>query len=320
MLNKNKLGELTTQQIVMLVILIVSFAVILIFLFFLDLGKQTDSQICHDSVVLRGNSVLPSDSVPLKCNTQYLCLTNDKSCESMTNPKIEKVDSKEQVYNTLAEQMVNCWWMYGEGKVDYVGKDFKSNLYCSICSQIGFDDSVNQIFPDGKIPKKDFYDYLSQTKISGKEYTYIEYLFGTKSVPGSYKDKNGNEVTLSSGDYGNIDLRNRQYVLTGMYSKINFLGWGAAIGTVVGTVIVAVAVTGASGGTAGPAALAVSGAVIHGLLVTIPTAVGIGVVAGKYFGSVVQGKSGNNYISPTIVEADDTVFKQLNCSDINTLA
>src|SRR3989344_8574034 len=112
MLTKNKIGELTTQQIVMLIILIVSFIVILLFIFFLDLGGQTDSQICHESVVMRGNSILPTDSVPLKCQTQYFCLSGDKSCEGMTNPKIEKVSSREETYHLLAEQMANCWWMY----------------------------------------------------------------------------------------------------------------------------------------------------------------------------------------------------------------
>ena len=51
---KNKKGEMTTQQIVLLIILIASFAVILGFLFKLNFGAESEKDICHNSVVLRG--------------------------------------------------------------------------------------------------------------------------------------------------------------------------------------------------------------------------------------------------------------------------
>lgn len=56
-LTKNRKGELTTQQLVMLIILILSFAVILFFIFRLNLGGTTNKEICHDSVVKK-NQVL----------------------------------------------------------------------------------------------------------------------------------------------------------------------------------------------------------------------------------------------------------------------
>ena len=121
---KTKKAELTTQQIVILIILIVSFAILLYFFLRLNLQKETDSELCHNSVIMRSKALISESSVPLNCKTSYVCITADGTCESMTNPEIIKVKTKDELFNSLAEEMRNCWWMLGEGKVDYVGKDF----------------------------------------------------------------------------------------------------------------------------------------------------------------------------------------------------
>ena len=88
-MKKNKKnGEITTQQIVLLIILLISFAIILFFLFRLDLGRQSEDEICHNSVAMRGNSAIPTDAVPLKCSRAYVCVTEDGSCEDMTKPEV----------------------------------------------------------------------------------------------------------------------------------------------------------------------------------------------------------------------------------------
>src|SRR4030042_3079209 len=106
---KKKEGEITTQQIVLLIILLVSFIVILFFIFRLNIGKTSASEICHNSVVMRSNPI-SKDAIPLRCVRQYICLTKDGECASMTKPEIIKVESKEEIYQALAEQMANCWW------------------------------------------------------------------------------------------------------------------------------------------------------------------------------------------------------------------
>ena len=57
MIKMNKKGELTTHQLVGLIILIVSFAVILFLLFRLNLGETTNKEICHNSVIMKGKSI-----------------------------------------------------------------------------------------------------------------------------------------------------------------------------------------------------------------------------------------------------------------------
>ena len=48
----NKKAELTTAQIVALSVLLVGFAVILIFMLYANFTETSDEQICHNSVVL----------------------------------------------------------------------------------------------------------------------------------------------------------------------------------------------------------------------------------------------------------------------------
>ena len=59
---KPKKAEMTTQQIVILIILIIGFAVILFFLFRLNLGQESDKQLCYNSVMNRANKLVPTDS------------------------------------------------------------------------------------------------------------------------------------------------------------------------------------------------------------------------------------------------------------------
>ncbi|MEK6826970.1 MAG: hypothetical protein AABX99_00620 [Nanoarchaeota archaeon] len=290
---KNKKGELTTQQIVLLIILIASFAVILFFLFRLNLGKTTDTETCHNSVVQRGSGVLPKDSIPLNCKTQYVCLTKDGTCEKMTGPQIEKVKTTNEVYSVLANQMATCWWMFGEGKLNYVRDTFAPNLYCSICSQIAFDSSVD-FLPNNEIKQKEFYNYLSNTKMSGKDISYLEYLTGIK-------DSNSIEQNIP---FTSLNIGKQYYVMMGMFSKVGVATWivgGVAAGGLLGLAIV-------SGG----ASIPVTVAIIGGGTIS-------GGTAGYFIGTTIKGASGNDYITPTIIEANSADFEKLKCASIKTI-
>lgn len=287
---KTKRGEITTQQIVLLIILIVSFVVILFFLLRLNLGKTSDAEICHNSVVTRGSGVIPKESVPLNCKTSYVCITKDGTCEKMTSPEINKVKTKNDVYEVLASDMADCWWQFGEGKLNYISNEFTKNLYCSICSQVAFDNSVD-MFENNEIDKKQFYSYLSNTNVSGKEISYLDYLVGLKTSQTI-------ESSLQTGNaqFGKINLGKQYYVLMGIFSKVgieNWVGSAAAVGAGVGLI-------------AGPVGFIIGGA--------------IGGAGGYLLGTAASGDSGYPYLSPTIIEANSKDFSSLNCSSINTLA
>jgi len=307
----NKKGELTTKQIVTLVILIISFSVILFLLFRLDLGEETNKELCHNSVVMRGNSALPSDSFPLKCETKYLCITEDGSCEGMTNPDIEKVKDVNEAYEVLASEMVDCWWMFGEGKINYASKDWSPNLYCSLCDQIVFDDSLKtNIFNSEQFEEKEFYEYLEKNNLPNSDKSYLRYLTGVTDVDEFEKELKKKDIYFKT-----INLDSQYYLLTGIYSKISALRWagvGAAAGAVVAGVVLAVP----SGGTS--LIFTLKGMAFIGLGAAVGGTGGAS--SGEYLGTVISGESGNDYYMPTLIEANSEGFKKLKCEDIKTLA
>lgn len=284
-----KKAEITTQQIVMLIILIASFIVILFFVFQLGLGKTTDKEVCHNSVVTRSSSVLPEDTIPLNCKTHYICITEDGSCEGIVGADSERVDTADDVYEVLATEMADCWWMFGEGKLNYVGKEFESDLYCSICSQISFDDSLNKIFENDEIDQKTFYEYLGNKKISDKGINYLNYLFGVNSI-----SEMENILKQSNSEFGKIGFGDHYYVVMGIYSDVGAENWaiaGGAVGLVFG----------------GPVGMIIGGV--------------IGGVAAPILGTVRRGTdSGHDVLSPTIIKANSEDFSKLKCKDIKTLA
>jgi hypothetical protein len=174
----NKKGELTTSQIVTLVILIVGFAIVLIFLFRLNLGQISNKEICHNSVVLNSKSTLGST---LNCKSSYVCVSGGEDCENFvpdTTMEINASDENE-TFKIIADEMASCWWMFGEGEANF--KEYLSYSegglgdHCAICSVMKFDSEVQEKL--SIIDYDRFYNYLANTKKDGGE-TYLKYLYG----------------------------------------------------------------------------------------------------------------------------------------------
>jgi len=175
--NKNRKGELTTTQLVTIIILIVSFIIILFLIFRLNLGGITDKEICHNSVVLRGKTMGVSGT--LDCKTNYLCISGGGDCEGTASEKIKiNPENKEEIMKAIADEMSNCWWMFGEGKLNYGTTEGRSVKY-AICSIVEFDSKVQEKIPE--ISYTEFYDYLEKTQ-KDKSQTYLEYLYGVNKV------------------------------------------------------------------------------------------------------------------------------------------
>jgi hypothetical protein len=191
---KNKRGELTTKQLVTIIILIVSFAIVLFILFRLNLGETTNKEICHNSVVLRGQSKLTSG--PLDCRTNYLCISGGTGCPGIPVTSEVKVDpnDEKEIMKALADEMSDCWWMFGEGKIDYVGEGAFEKVACSICSIVEFDEKFKGV---DQITYQEFYDYLRTTQKTNSQ-TYLQYLYSTNTLddfregfnPGNYLENN----------------------------------------------------------------------------------------------------------------------------------
>src|SRR3989344_419481 len=129
---KKKKGEMTSGQIVSLIILIISFVVILLVFLANDWNQTIDSETCHQSVIYRASlhqlAKSATDYVPLKCKTEKICLTDGEECkeygkDSRKNPvttvKLEdnKDEAKKQILDSIANSLYECHTMMGEGEV-----------------------------------------------------------------------------------------------------------------------------------------------------------------------------------------------------------
>lgn len=215
-LRKNRKGEITTKQIVTLIILILSFSVILFLIFRLDLGQITNEEICRNSVVLKGESKLGIGGT-LDCRTSYICISGGGDCEGINPTKTIEISSKDddekknEVMNALAEEMASCWNQFGEGEIDYGGGGAEHRVQYAICSTIAFDENVQ-----GKvsITYDEFYEYLRTNKKSDSQ-TYLQYIYATSILEG-LDDEEHFKFSLSEP----IDTSQRYSIITGVDKNI----------------------------------------------------------------------------------------------------
>ena len=185
----NNRGELTTQQLITIIILIISFAVLMIFIFRLNLrGEATNKEICHNSVLLKEKT-----GGSLDCRTNYICISGGGKCEDFNsnqeivkinmNPKLKEGEDKEQniknqIMKIIADEMADCWWMFGEGQVDYASFELTEKgrtlpYQCAICSSVKFNEEVSKL---GNIDANFFTEFLkSNEKNKGTSYLYYLY-------------------------------------------------------------------------------------------------------------------------------------------------
>ena len=145
---RDKSGELSTQQLVTIIILIISFVVIIFLIWRLNLGEETQKEICHNSVVLigKGSGFVGN----LDCKTNYVCISGGDECEGFSYDSKIKIDMTKQdpgkeIIDAIQKEVDDCWWMFGEGKIDYLKISEKGPLgktNCAVCSVIKFDKKI----------------------------------------------------------------------------------------------------------------------------------------------------------------------------------
>lgn len=185
---KNKKG-LETEILVPIIITLLSLAVLFVVvgrivgLFPVTITKE----ICHDSVAERATSIkgvnIGKIFVSIKCKTMYKCLSMGGECPEGYE-KIS-VSNEEDIKREIADSMYDCWWMLGEGKIDFFSESGWKTLSgfglakssCVVCSNIYFDDKVKE-----KVKDIDLIPYLAVTKVPNKGITYLDYFSDQKDL------------------------------------------------------------------------------------------------------------------------------------------
>lgn len=154
-----KKAEMSSKMLVTIILLIFGFVLVLIIYSTLNLGEQSDKELCHASVIARGTA--PSEFntknyIPLKCKTGKICITDksvgkgDCSLELGEDYVTVRVSSnpekqEQEIKKIISDEMVDCWSMMGEGKIQVFTNDFnlvKHTQKCSVCTRISFDKSI----------------------------------------------------------------------------------------------------------------------------------------------------------------------------------
>lgn len=250
----NKKASLSTKELIVIIILVVSFAVILYFMAQLSLGGSMDQKTCETSVSLKkasfDNPITGGKLIdlPLKCKTERICVVTDKSqkCDaSLGNSYTKiKVSNKEDIKKLIADNMAECWSTLGEGKGNMIFKRELTSLGIVsrgvICKVIDFNETVIKF---GPINSLDITKYMNENKVPEKDLTYWEYLLDEE------KDSQ-NKVPMTSDALsgGVIDLK-EPYAIVFVESRLGALSRSIAFGS---------GVVGAGGAVAGVIGLATS--------------------------------------------------------------
>lgn len=190
-----KRGELTSAQIITLILSIGALVVLLGFAYLFFSGNDTliDREACHLSVITRATAPSAAQSgVPLECRTSKICLSisgKKDSCnqfigeEGVSYVKLpnNEEDAARVIMENSANAMFDCWSMTGQGKLDIFGKAFQSlgetKSSCIICSRVALSDEILEKFP-GIRENIDFNRYLERNNPPGLSRTYLDIFTG----------------------------------------------------------------------------------------------------------------------------------------------
>lgn len=196
-----KRGELTSSEIIAIVLTIIGFIVALTFLLvFLDLDKQSLDEVCALSVLTRATAPETVNTyIPLKCQTNKYCIGKDCS-EFIGEAHVEDISlpSNDQsainlIEETNANAMYDCWSLMGEGKLDLFSGGTKAvgwnqaDTACVICSRIALNIPEERKSISDQTNLK---EYMRTHQIPQKSETYLE----------AFTDRGTNTYTRTSDE------------------------------------------------------------------------------------------------------------------------
>ncbi len=180
---ENKKAQVRTS-LIGIIIIIITAGIILIFMnqFSNIFSETANKETCRTSVNLRATIIekgfLTETALklpPLRCQTEYKCLSEKGECEG--NYEKVTVKSDNEIKKEISELMYECWDMLGNGEKPFIGSWegglLKNDKVCLICSVIDFDSKIKaqkRIEGLGK--------YMFETNVPGKNFTYIESISG----------------------------------------------------------------------------------------------------------------------------------------------
>jgi hypothetical protein len=137
----NKKGGMTAKQIITIVILIVSFAILVIFFFALNIRSMMTENVCTNSLVWRSLPLASElELASVACESQDVCINIGGSCSGVREDAINiLVSGNEEVNEEILKLNDSCDKITGSGEINY-----GSEGECGICYIIYFDENLQE--------------------------------------------------------------------------------------------------------------------------------------------------------------------------------
>jgi len=176
--NKKAVQTVLMGLIIILIVLIIM--VLIVRTYNEKIGEQAAKDLCRVSVLsksktkafgVEGGSYLNCPANYIEINKDGIFFNDEKDVNLKGKTKQEK---EEIIKRFLANQLYDCWYQFGEGKIDFLG-DWDVGIWgdkrCFPCAKIELKDNFLTAFTYG-----DFEQYLRDT-IYFKKSTYGDYMF-----------------------------------------------------------------------------------------------------------------------------------------------
>jgi hypothetical protein len=169
-LDKKGMMETIVKAIPVIIIGAILLGVVLVSIFVFT-KSSVDREACRDSVLLKARSKVLGNTLfdQLQCETD--------------NVKV-KATAEDEIYTELAGEMYDCWYQFGEGKVDFLDDydAWQGDRWCFVCSKLTFDEDVVEDV-DG-VSVDNFNDFMATKTIPlKKEQTFHNYIYGDVENP-----------------------------------------------------------------------------------------------------------------------------------------
>ncbi len=193
---KAELGDFS--QLIVAVVVGLLLVILYFVIFAPPLYSGSDREDCRISVLAASKTKplgLESPIVKdLACKTQFLEISDKlikKSDKVVGGLPSNSGQATYKIKRAVSDEMYDCWYQMGEGKVDPWASWGSDKKRCIVCSHITFTDTAKSKY--GTIGN--FGDFLCAEKIPGKDMTYCTYFFGANQL-----DERNKGATIETQD------------------------------------------------------------------------------------------------------------------------
>ena len=248
-MEKKKRGTISVDFLITMILLILGFAILIIFLFNIGGTGSLDRTVCEQSVTMR--ATLPGivkTVIPLKCQTNKICITSGKitdifkksECRDFageTGINYVKVSGLTQIEQIYAREIYDCWNMMGQGKLSLFSQNAPSltglgSVYptCVICTRIAYD-AVALKSLGINAEDIDIQGYMMTHKVPEKNYTYFEFIAGNGGAYSveEFKENNAGTSTVNVKDDAGNDLTSTSVEKQSITESLDLSKQGTAI-------------------------------------------------------------------------------------------